>query len=108
MHTHKGYLLALVMVYKSITLTVLFVCSLFNDAFSVIGSRVSSGSIVSDYGPDDWEIEVRSPAGARDFSCSLCVQTPVQRGGGPFPSGKAWPERDADHSPPFNAEVVNE
>jgi hypothetical protein len=39
------------------------------------GSRVSSGSIVSDYGLDDRAIEVRFSAGAKDFSCSLCVQT---------------------------------
>jgi hypothetical protein len=38
-------------------------------------SRVSSGSIVSDYGLDDRAIEVRSPAGANDFSSNLCVQT---------------------------------
>jgi hypothetical protein len=35
----------------------------------------SSVSIVSDYGLDDRAIEVRSPAEAKDFSCSLCVQT---------------------------------
>jgi len=35
----------------------------------------SSGSIVSDYGLDDQAIEVRSPAGAKDFSSSFCVQT---------------------------------
>jgi hypothetical protein len=40
-----------------------------------VGSRVSSGSIVSDYGLDDRAIGVRSPAGAEDFSSSLCVQT---------------------------------
>jgi hypothetical protein len=34
-----------------------------------------SGSIVSDYGLDDRAIGVRSPAGAKDFSSSLCVQT---------------------------------
>jgi hypothetical protein len=28
--------------------------------------------------------------------------------GGPFPGGKARPERDADHSPPFSAEIENE
>jgi hypothetical protein len=28
--------------------------------------------------------------------------------GGPFPGGKARPGRDADHSPPSSAEVVNE
>jgi hypothetical protein len=54
---------------------------------------------------------VRSPAGAEDFSCSLCVQT----GSGVHPAsctmgtgGKARPGRDADHSPPSSAEVVNE
>jgi hypothetical protein len=77
-------------------------------------SRVSSGSIVSDYGLDDREIGVRSPAGAKDFSSSLCVQT----GSGAHPASctmgvlspgvKARPGRDADHSPPSNAEVVNE
>jgi hypothetical protein len=35
----------------------------------------SSGSIVSDYGLDDRAIGVRFPAGAKDFSSSLCVQT---------------------------------
>jgi hypothetical protein len=50
----------------------------------------------------------------RTFSSKLCVQT--GSGGppsllysgyrGPFPGGKAWPGRDADHSPPSTAEVV--
>jgi hypothetical protein len=79
-------------------------------------SRVRSGSIVSDYGLDDQVIGVRSPAAAEDFSFSLCVQTgsgahPVSctmGTVGPFPGGKARPGRDADHSPPFSAEVVNE
>jgi hypothetical protein len=76
-----------------------------------IGSRVSSGSIVSDYGLDDRAIGVRSPAGAKDFSSSLFVQTVS----GAHPAsctmgtgGKARPGRDADHSPPSSAEVVNE
>jgi hypothetical protein len=78
-------------------------------------SRVSSGSIVSDYGLDDRAIRVRSPAGAKDFSCSLC---PDRLWGppsllyngyrGPFPGGKARPGRDADHSTPSSAKVVNE
>jgi hypothetical protein len=50
-------------------------------------SRVSSGSIVSDYGLDDREIE--------DFSSSLCVQTGsgahpascTMGTGGTFPGG---------------------
>jgi hypothetical protein len=79
-------------------------------------SRVSSGSIVSDYGLDDRDIGVRSPAGAKDFSSDLCVQTGsgvhpascTMGIGVPFPGGKARPGRDADHSPPSSAEVVNE
>jgi hypothetical protein len=72
---------------------------------------------VSDYGLDDRAaIGVRSPAGAEDFSSSLCVQTGsvahlascTMGTGGPFPGGKARPGRDADHSPPSSAEVVNE
>jgi hypothetical protein len=76
-------------------------------------SRVSSRSIVSDYGLDDWAIGVRSPAGAKDFSCSLFVQTgsgahPASctvGTGGPFPGAKARLGRDADHSPPSSAEA---
>jgi hypothetical protein len=70
-------------------------------------SRVSSGSIVPDYGLDDWAIGVRFPAGARDFSYSLFVQTGsgahpascAMGTGGSFPGGKARPGRDAYHSP---------
>jgi hypothetical protein len=73
-------------------------------------------SIVSDYGLDDRAVGVRSPAGAEDFSSSLCVRTSygahpascTMGTGGPFPGGKAQPGRDADHSPPSSAEVVNE
>jgi hypothetical protein len=79
-------------------------------------NRDSSGSIVSDYGLDDRANGVRSPAGAKDFSSILCVQTgseahpascPVGTGG-PFPGGKARQGRNADHSPPSSAEVVKE
>jgi hypothetical protein len=81
-----------------------------------VRSRVSSGSIVSDYGLDDRAIGVRSPAGAKDFSPILCVQTGsgahpascTMGTGDPFPGGKAQPEGDADHSPPTSAEVENE
>jgi hypothetical protein len=60
-------------------------------------SRVSSVSTVSDYGLDDRAIGVRSPAGAKNFSSSLFVQTgsgahptPCTIGtGGPFPVGKS-------------------
>jgi hypothetical protein len=82
----------------------------------LLWSRVSSGSIVSDYGLDDRAIGVRSPAGAEDFSSSLCLQTGsgahpafcTMGTGGPFPGGKARPGRDANHSSPSSAEVVNE
>jgi hypothetical protein len=79
-------------------------------------SRSGSGSIVSGYGLHDRAIEVQSPAEARDFSSSLCVQTgsgahpascPMGTGG-PFPGGKARPGRDADNSLPSSAEVENE
>jgi hypothetical protein len=71
---------------------------------------------VSDYGLDDRAIGVRSSAGAKNFSSSLCVQTgsgahpassPMGTGG-PFPGSKARPGRDADHSPTSSAKVVNE
>jgi hypothetical protein len=71
------------------------------------GSRGSSGSIVSDYGLDDRAIGVRSPAGAKNFSSNLFVQTGsgahpascTMGTGGPFSGGKARPGRDAYHSP---------
>jgi hypothetical protein len=79
-------------------------------------SRGSSVSIVSGYGLDDRAIEVRYPAGAKDFSSDLCVQIGSEAHPasctmgteGPFPGGKERPGRDADHSPPSSAEVENE
>jgi hypothetical protein len=84
--------------------------------YRFISTASFSGSIASDYGLDDRAIGVRFPAGAKDFSSILCVQTgsgahpaPCTMGtGGPFPGGKARPGRDADHSLPYSAEVVNE
>jgi hypothetical protein len=81
-----------------------------------VRSRGSSVSIVSDYGLDDRSIEVRSRQRRRDFYSNLSVQTGsgahpascTMGTGGPFPGGKARPGRDADHSPPSSAEVVNE
>jgi hypothetical protein len=75
-----------------------------------------SVSIVSGYGLDDRAMEVRSPAEAKDFSSSLCVQTGsgthpascTMGTGGPHPGAKARPGRDASHSPLSSAEVVNE
>jgi hypothetical protein len=70
-------------------------------------SRGNSVNIVSGYGLDNWAIEVRSLAEAKDFSSSLCVQTgsgvhPASCAMGMegiFPGGKVRPGRDADHSP---------
>jgi hypothetical protein len=60
---------------------------------------VSSVSVVPDYGLDDRAIGVQSPAEAKDFSSSLCVQTGCgahpasypMGAGGPFPGGKVRP-----------------
>jgi hypothetical protein len=73
----------------------------------------SSVSIVSGYELDD---QVRYPAEAKDYSLYLCVQNSSgahpascpMGNMGPFLWGKARPERDADHSPPSCAEVMNE
>jgi hypothetical protein len=73
------------------------ISSLFlNFTHSEQGSRVSSGSTVSDYGLVDRAIGVRFPAKAEDFSSSLCVQTGsgahpascTMGTGGPFPGEK--------------------
>jgi hypothetical protein len=70
----------------------------------------SSGSVVSDYGLNDWAIGVRSPAEAKEeFSSNLCVQTGSEAHpasgtmgtGGPFPGAKERLGRDADSSHPF-------
>jgi hypothetical protein len=75
-----------------------------------------SGGIVSDYGLDDRAIGVRYPAGAKDFSSSLCVQTgsgvhpascPMGTGG-PFSGGKHGRGVMLTTHPPSSAEVVNE
>jgi hypothetical protein len=71
---------------------------------------------MSDYGLDDRTIGVRSPAGAKDISSNLSVQTGSEAHpasctmgtGGSFPRGKARPGREADHSPQSTAEVKNE
>jgi hypothetical protein len=63
--------------------------------FIFFGSRVSSVNIVSDYGLDNRAIGVRCPAGAEDFSSSLCFQTGSEAHpasctmgtGGSFPQG---------------------
>jgi hypothetical protein len=67
----------------------------FNYSFNkVSGSRVSSGSIVSDYGLNDRAIGVRSRRGKRIFPLASVsrpalgpTQTPVQLVPGSFPRG---------------------
>jgi hypothetical protein len=70
---------------------------------------------VSDYGLDDRPMGFDPRQGAKDFSSNLCVQTGsgahpascTMGTGGPFTGGKARPGREAYHSPPSSAEVVN-
>jgi len=77
---------------------------------------MGSGSIVSDYGLDDRAIGFDPRQGQRIFPLASLsrpalgpTKPPVQWvPGGPFSGGKARPGRDADHSPPSSAEVVNE
>jgi hypothetical protein len=57
--------------YRTVNIKWLQNLDILNNAFE----RGSSVSMVSGYGLDYRAIEVRSPAGAKDFSCSLCVQT---------------------------------
>jgi hypothetical protein len=75
-------------------------------------SRNSSVGIASGYGLDDRTIGVRFPAGAGNFYLRHRVQT----GSGAHPTfypigtsgsflGLKWPGREADHSPPYSAEV---
>jgi hypothetical protein len=86
------------------------------DLYRICEEPGSSGSTVSGYGLDDRAIQVRSPAGPKDFSSRLCVQTGsgahpascTMDTGGPFPGSKARPGRDAGHSTPSSAKVVNE
>jgi hypothetical protein len=69
-------------------------------------SRVSSGSIVSDYGLDDRAIGVRSPQGQRIFPLASVsrpalgpTQPPVRWVPGVLSPGQSAAGRDADHSP---------
>jgi hypothetical protein len=79
-------------------------------------SRVSSGSIVSDYGLDDRAIGFDPRQGQRIFPLAFVSRPALGHTQPPFqwvpgvlsPGVKARPGRDADHSPPSSAEVVNE
>jgi hypothetical protein len=76
----------------------------------------SSVSIVSDYWLNDRAIGVRSLAGAKDFSSSLCVQTGsgahpascAMGTVGPFPGVKSGRGVKLTTQPPSSAEVKNE
>jgi hypothetical protein len=88
-----------------------YLCSLLQMISPTISCQGSSVSIVSDYGLDDRAIGIRYPAGAKDFSSILCVQTGSGAHPASYPMGtgdKARPGRDADHSSPYSAEVVTE
>jgi hypothetical protein len=74
---------------------------------TAVAKDMTKLSIVSGYGLDDLEIEVRSRHRQKNFSSSLCVQTgsgahsasrPMGTGG-PFSGGKGRPRRAADHHP---------
>jgi hypothetical protein len=71
--------------------------------------------MVSDYTPGDRVPGVRSPAEAKDlFLASVTrpplrpTQPPIQWVPGSYPGDKGRPERDADHSSPYRAEIKNE
>jgi hypothetical protein len=64
------------------------------------------------YGMDDRGSRVRFPAGAGNFSLHHRVQNgsgppqpPIQWVPGALSLGVKWPGREADHSPPYSAEV---
>jgi hypothetical protein len=86
---------------------------LFSGVLYTLGAGVAQSVLCL---TTDWTPGVRSPTEAENFSCSLCVQTGsgahpasyTMGAGGPFPESKARPGRDADHSPPSSAEVMNE
>jgi hypothetical protein len=63
---------------------------------------------VSDYRLDDWAIGVRSPAQAKDFSSSFCVQTVSGARPASNTMGTGEPGRDADHLPPSIADIESE
>jgi hypothetical protein len=94
--------------YNSVFLITLVICEV-----SIIGAAVAQAVKCLTTG---WTIGVRSLIGAEDFSSSPCVQigsgahpaSYTMGTGGLFPVCKERPGRDADHSPPFSAEVKYE
>jgi hypothetical protein len=79
--------------YITVNYIVLCISCLLLSVYKEPGSSVS---IVCGYGLDDRAIGFRSPAGAKDFSSNLCVQTGsgahpascTMGTGGPFPVAK--------------------
>jgi hypothetical protein len=79
-------------------------CTYFSDSHEFYMSRpsypcfyhshISSVSIVTDYGLEDFSssLRVQTGSGAHPASCTMGA-------GDHFPGGKARPRRDADHSP---------
>jgi hypothetical protein len=57
----------------------------------------SSVSIVFDCGLDDWVIGVQSSAEAKDFPCSLCVQTSSGANPASYPMGAGGPFPGVTH-----------
>jgi hypothetical protein len=83
----------------------------------IIRSRVSSRSIVSDYGLEDRAIGASIPGRGKGFFPPSSVSITgsgahpascLMGTGGPFSGGKARPDREAYHSPSSSTEVVNE
>jgi hypothetical protein len=69
-------------------------------------SRNSSVGIATDYGLDNRMSGVQDPAGAGNFSLRQWpTQPPIQWAQGTLSLGIKRPGREADHSPPSNAEA---
>jgi hypothetical protein len=75
-------------------------------------NRDSSVSIALGYGLDDRGSRVRFPMGARNFSLHHRVQNgsqpPIQWVRGALSLGVKRSGREADHSPPYSADIKNE
>jgi hypothetical protein len=104
--THSGY--------KVYTSCKMFVCLRF--VYFVKVSRVAQSVYCLATGWTTGRLRFDHRQRRKDFSSSLLVQTDTgahptccaMGTGVPFPRAKARPERDADHSPPSSAQVVNE
>jgi hypothetical protein len=85
-------------------------------ADAIIESWSTSVSTVYHHRLDNQVTGIRFPGEAKNFYSRLCVQTSSRPATascpmgtrGPFPRDKVRLGRDADHSPPFSAEVMNE